>query len=322
MVLLGGLVGAFILCVGAIYYAAVQSREKAEDCCTAHVVTDAIGTEVTLPSRPKRVVILNPSNLDLYVAAGGAQSIVGKPTSEALSEEVKQATHEAEQVGIIHTPDVEKILALQPDLVIGTNVPFHTDLRSTLTGAGIPLLIEAQDSLSDLYSALALYGALTGEEARADAHIREIQRKVDQIRVQIEGKTSPKSLIVFGTPDSFSMGTKKCFAGGLIDLLGGGNIADQADGDGAYLPISMEFVARENPSIVFLIMHGSSGAMEEKLRKDLQESEAWQDIDAVRQGRVYILPYELFAVNPGTRAADALSVMAEKLYPTRGGNAE
>ena len=51
------------------------------------------------------------------------------------------------------------------------------------------------------------------------------------------------------------------------------------------------------------------------MRRDLQESEAWADVDAVKNGRVYVLPYELFAINPGVRAADALDVLADIMYP-------
>ena len=51
------------------------------------------------------------------------------------------------------------------------------------------------------------------------------------------------------------------------------------------------------------------------MRRDLQESEAWADVEAVKSGRVYVLPYELFAVNPGVRAADALQVLADAMYP-------
>ena len=112
------------------------------------------------------------------------------------------------------------------------------------------------------------------------------------------------------------MGTSKCFTGGLIEMLGGGNIADRAEGDGAYLPISMEFVARENPAVIFVIVHGPADTLEPKMRRELQESEAWADVDAVKNGRVYVLPYELFAVNPGIRAADALQTLADIMYPT------
>ena len=51
------------------------------------------------------------------------------------------------------------------------------------------------------------------------------------------------------------------------------------------------------------------------MRRDLQEHGAWADVDAVKNGRVYVLPYELFAINPGIRATDALDVLADIMYP-------
>ena len=278
-------------------------------------VTDSTGRTVTLPSHPERVVILNPSNLDLYVAAGGAENIVGKPTSQTLSETVKEKTAAAEEVGIIHQPDIEKILALQPDLVIGTNVPFHTGLEETLSNAGIPLYIQALDDVPALLGTLEFYGRLTGNEETARAQIAAIRQKLDAVKKKADGRTPPKNLLVFGAPDSFNMGTSKCFTGGLIEMLGGGNIADRAEGDGAYLPISMEFVARENPAVIFVIVHGPAETLEPKMRRDLQENEAWAGVDAVKNGRVYVLPYDLFAVNPGVRAADALQALADIMYP-------
>ena len=276
---------------------------------------DSMGREVTMPAHPKRVVILNASNLDLFVAAGGADFVVGKPTSQALSETVKEKTAQAEEVGIIHQPDIEKILSLQPDLVIGTNVPFHTDLEETLGNAGIPIYIQALDDVPSLFDALTFYGKLTGDEKAAAKEVQTIKDKLATVEKRAAGRTPPKSLLVFGSPESFNMGTKKCFTGGLIELLGGGNIADHAEGDGGYLPLSMEFVARENPSIIFAIVHGPTETLEPKMRRDLQESEAWADVDAVKNGRVYVLPYELFAINPGVRAADALEVLADIMYP-------
>ncbi|SHK72275.1 iron complex transport system substrate-binding protein [Selenomonas ruminantium] len=278
------------------------------------LVTDSTGREVRIPQHPKRVVILNASNIDLYVAAGGEDTIVGKASSKALSPEVVKATEKAAEVGIIHSPDVEKILSLKPDLVIGTNVPFHTNLADTLAQAGIPLYIQSLDSMEELTTALQFYGTLTGEEAKAQAAVAKMAASMAAVKGRTAGKNPPKSLIVFGSPDSFNMGTGKCFTGSLLNELGGGNIADQAQGEGGYLPISMEFVARENPEVIFIIMHGQAEELEAKMRQELASSEAWQNIAAVQQGRVYILPYELFAVNPGVRTAEALQVLAEDMY--------
>ena len=310
-----GIIAAF-LCLAAAAVFLLWPQEQASPEPKERTVTDSTGRTVTLPSHPQRVVILNPSNLDLYVAAGGADNIVGKPTSQVLSETVKEKTASAEEVGIIHQPDIEKILALQPDLVIGTNVPFHTGLVETLGNAGVPLYIQALDDVPSLLSTLDFYGKLTGHEEDARAQAAVIQEKLDAVKTRAEGRTPPKNLLVFGSPDSFNMGTSKCFTGGLIDMLGGGNIADRAEGDGGYLPLSMEFVARENPAVIFIIVHGPAETLEPKMRRDLQESEAWADVDAVKNGRVYVLPYELFAVNPGVRAADALQTIADIMYPT------
>lgn len=309
-----GLLLAALCIVGAavfLLYPRAEERAAPQDL----TVTDSTGRTVTLPAHPKRVVLLNASNLDLYVAAGGAEAIVGKPTSQALSDEVREKTASAEEVGIIHQPDIEKILSLQPDLVIGTNVPFHTDLENTLGEAGIPIYIRALDDVPSLFETLDFYGQLTGHEAEAKARADALQEQMNELTARAEGRTPPKNLLVFGAPDSFNMGTSKCFTGGLIDLLGGGNIADRAEGDGAYLPLSMEFVARENPALIFVIVHGPVETLEPKMRHDLQENPAWADVDAVKNGRVYVLPYDLFAVNPGVRAADAMKVLADAMYP-------
>ena len=68
------------------------------------VLVDSTGRQVNVPAHPQRVVILNASNVDLYVAAGGGENIVGKASSQAYSEEVNQATATAQDVGIIHSP--------------------------------------------------------------------------------------------------------------------------------------------------------------------------------------------------------------------------
>ena len=142
------------LCMIAAVVFTLWPKEKEVSQPTELTVTDSTGREVSIPAHPKRVVCLNASNLDLFVAAGGADAGVGKPTSQALSEEVQAATASAEEVGIIHQPDLEKILSLQPDLVIGTNVPFHTDLEGTLGEAGVPIYIRALDDVPSLYEAL------------------------------------------------------------------------------------------------------------------------------------------------------------------------
>ena len=189
-------------------------------------VSDSTGRDVDIPLHPKRVVILNASNVDLYVAAGGGDNIAGIATSEAYSDEVKKAMANAKEVGIIHSPSVETILSLQPDLVIGTNVPFHQALTETLGKAGIPLYINSVNTFDDLYSSITLFGRLNGQEQVAEKKIADMKADYKAVMEDVKDRMPPKSLIIFGNPQSFNMATQKTFTGNLIKCLGGGNIAD------------------------------------------------------------------------------------------------
>lgn len=279
------------------------------------LLTDSTGRQVNVPAHPKRVIILNASNVDLYVAAGGGENIVGKAASQTYSDAVKSATVSAQEVGIIHSPNLEAILALQPDLVIGTNVPYHQNLIPTLEKAGIPVYINSLNSFEDIYNTLELYGSLTGGKAAAEARIKQMKAQHDELIANVQGKTPPKSVIIFGNPDSFSMATKKTFTGALVEELGGGNLADTLEKGDAYIPLSMEFLAAQNPDVIFVIMMGNPQAMQEKLQKDLAANPAWSGINAVKNNRVHIMPYNLFTVNPGTQAIAATKTLASYMYP-------
>ncbi len=98
---------------------------------------DKTGTSVTMPSHPKRVVILNTANIDMYLAVEG--TIVGRMDAASLTGELQEKVKDIPSVGNTYNPDVEKIISLNPDLVIGMNIANHIKLREALTSANIPL---------------------------------------------------------------------------------------------------------------------------------------------------------------------------------------
>lgn len=278
-------------------------------------ITDSIGKEVTIPVKPKRVVILNASNVDLFVAAGGGDNIVGKATTKALSDEVARITEGAEDVGFIHSPNVEKILALKPDLVIGTNVPFHLNLADILEKAGIPLFINSVDNYEQIESSLNKFGYIMGNEEKAQKRIAKIKEDYENITTQVQGKKPLKSMVIFGTPQNFNVATDRTFTGNLIKRLGGINVADNVEsGDSQYVPMSMEFLTKENPEVVMMIMMGSPEEMQEKMHKEMENNPAWKTISAVKNNKVHILPYNLFTVNPGVQCIDAMKVLAGYIF--------
>lgn len=307
-----------LIAIGGIALSFRQSEDNTDGEVKTRVVTDSTGREVAIPEHPKRVVLLNASHLDLYYYAGGKDEIVGKPTSEALSDEVKEETSNAKEVGVIHNPSVETILNLQPDLVIGINVPFHQQLIPTMEKANVPVLIKNLDTYEDVLETLKFYGELTGKEDVAQAKIDSVKAGYDKAISRAEGKESPRTLMVWGTMDSFNMATSNSFVGNLLKRLNGNNIADGIDSvakdNSGFVPLSMEYIATKDPEVILLVTHGDIGAVKESMNKTLGQDPLWGEVSAVKNNRVYVLPYQLFAVNPGTRIDEALNILADNLY--------
>lgn len=279
-------------------------------------VTDSTGETIEIPVHPKRVVFLNASNLEMYYAAGG--KAVGKPTSSSIEGELAEKTADVPEVGTIHSPNMETILNLQPDLVIGVDVPFHVGIRDSLKTAGIPLYINSLNSLEDVLRTMDFFGELTGEEKIAQEKRKEIEANCAAVTEKAKAQTPPKSLIIFGAPGSFNMSTSKSFAGSLLTHLGGGNIADKAGMDAAFAPLSMEFVAKENPEVIFFISMSKDPAIADSFKAEMAKSTIWKDVNAVKNGRIYYLAGALFTVNPGTRIDEALKILYHDLYEDTG----
>ena len=281
----------------------------------AIVITDNAGRRVQLPGQPRRVIVLNASNLDLFYAAGG--KVIGKPTTKALREEVSRAFAAVPEVGTTANPSIEQMIAMEPDLILGVNAPPHHALLPVLEKAGIPILLQTLENYQQILDTLRLYGSLTGNPQLARSEVAKIETQYQEVMSRIKGKTAPRVLVVWGSTESFHMATQNSFAGDLVKRLGGINIADEWAGSGQLrnIPLSMEFVARANPEVILLITHSTDEKIVGKLRADLAKHPAWQGLAAVRNNRVEQLPYTLFAVNPGTRVGEALYILERLLYP-------
>ena len=76
----------------------------------------------------------------------------------------------------------------------------------------------------------------------------------------------------------------------------------------------MEYIATQDPEAIFVVTHGDVDAVKNSIDENLGKNPLWQDISAVKNNRVYVLPYQLFAVNPGTNIAKAINILADDLY--------
>lgn len=280
------------------------------------ILTDDAERKVDVPRSPKRIVVLNSSNLELLYAVGGRA--VGRPESTGISEELFKKVKSLPSIGETPNPNVEKIVSLKPDLVIGVNVGFHHNIVPALEQAKIPVLLLSLNSYEDIAKKIELYGMLTGNEKRAKEVISKIHKRVEEIQKRSRGFERKKVVIIWGSTQSFNMALPTSFVGNLLDIAGGFNIAANAKPLSSmpqYAPLSLEYVIRQNPDVVLFITHGYDDKVMDKIRKDITSHPAWNGMRAVKENMVYRLPYALFGVNPAIRVADAIEHLANLLYP-------
>ena len=311
-----GIMIVLLLAVSAFFVFRSQSQPAAEQAAARYTVTDSAGRQVEIPRHPKRVIALNASNLELFYAAGG--KVIGRPSTEALPDDVKAAVQQIPAVGTTPNPNIEQIIALQPDLILGVNMPFHHQLLPVLEKAGIPILLQSVDNYQEIIDTLRFYGELAGQPEKADAAIAKIQSRYEEILAVSKQRQAPEVVVVWGSPESFNMATDSSFNGDLVKRLGAVNVAGQYNLSNAqlgYVPLSMEYVARQNPDMIFLITHSPDANVNAKFKNELADHPAWRGLKAVQNRQVHLLPYNLFAVYPGTRVGEAMTVLAAFLYP-------
>ena len=273
---------------------------------------DKTGTSVLMPSHPKRVVILNTANIDMYLAVQG--NIVGRMDAASLTGELKEKVKDIPSVGNTYNPDVEKIISLNPDLVIGMNIANHIKLREALQAANIPLYINDLDSFEDVNRSLQLFGELTNHEEISKKEIQKIEQAFTMYKVKIKDKPHPKTLLLLGTPGNLNVSTEHSFSGKLLDALGADNIGKYIGSDASYVPLSLEFIQEQNPErIIFVVMYPDP-SIKESFLKEMQSNPAWQHVKAVETGQIHYVPGGLFALNPGTRITNTLELMYNALY--------
>ncbi len=265
--------------------------------------TDEVGRKVELLAPPQRLVSVAPSVTEVLFALGLGERVVGVSTycnypPEALKKE---------KVGGYITPSVEKIIALRPDLVIGTADGDLKSLVNKLASLGIPVYITNPRSVSGVITSILHIGEVTFSQLAAKRVVDSMERKMETVREKVQGRPRLRVLHVLAYDPLISSG-KGTFGDDLIRLAGGTNVAQSAQGK--HPRYSMEEMIARNPEVIIL----SSMKSKDPLADQRQWWERWKEISAVRFGRIYVIDSDLIH-RPSPRIVDGLEEMAKAVHP-------
>ena len=177
-------------------------------------ITDDLGRRLDVPARVQRVVTLAPNLTEIVYAAGGGDRLVGVDDFSNYPPDVRRLP----RVGGMQ-PDVEKIVALRPDLVLASTEGNQPGIAPSLAAAGVPLFVVRTDRLGEIAASLARVGELlgTGNGETAASTLR------DQVRRQLRRRQiAPRILFAVWTDPLYVAG-RETFTNDLFALTGGRN---------------------------------------------------------------------------------------------------
>jgi len=265
-------------------------------------VTDDAGRQVTLKGLPTRIVSLAPSNTEVLYALGLGDRVVGVTEYCDYPPEAKQKP----KIGGFANIDLEKVIGLDPDLVLATNIHAGA-VVSELQKRGVTVVVVEPKNVDDVLAKIAFVGKLTGKSDNATRLTAQLKNRIDAVTAKVTAaKTKPR--VFYEIDKSLYTVGPGSFIDDMITKAGGLNIA--ADAKGAYTQLSPEAIIAKDPQVILLgdINFGESP-------ESVKARPGWANISAVRNGRVIPIADENVVSRPGPRIVEGLELIARALYP-------
>jgi iron complex transport system substrate-binding protein len=263
-------------------------------------LNDDTGKPVTLKKAAARVVSLAPANTEMAYAVGGGSKMVAGTSYD----DYPAAAKALPKIGDFANPSVEKIVSMQPDLVLAAG-GIQAGLRSKLENLGVQVYVVDPTSLAQTMKDLHDLGLLMGTSATADALVAKMQTDIKAVTDKVASLPKPTVFFEVYPKPLMTTGTGT-FIDDLITLAGGTNIAAAA-GSG-YLNFSNEVLFKDDPD-VYIAPIGSQADPGQ-----ISERPGYDQLKAVVDKRVFTIADDV-VVRPGPRLVQGLQQLAKMFHP-------
>ena len=281
---------------------------------TTLTFTDDLDREVTVPVQPQRVAVLLGSYADVWCLAGGQDTLVAA-ADDAWTDFDLNLGDEVANLGSLMEPNLEELIAAQPDLVIASsNTTSNVELLPSLEDLGVPVIYFGVNSFNDYLEMLDVCTQITGQTQNYQTYGLDVQAQVEKAKEQDDGSAPTVLLLRSASTSCKVKNSKGTVLGEILADLGAVNIADS---DTSLLEdLSMERIIADDPDYIFVVFQGSDqDAAQKTLDAALTSNPAWDTLSAVQNGNFYIMEKELYHLKPNARWGEAYQKVADILYP-------
>jgi iron complex transport system substrate-binding protein len=267
-----------------------------------HWVTDETGRTIEVPLHPQRIISIAPSVTEILYALGLEARIVGRSDYCDYPPQARQKP----SVGGLINPNVETMVSMHPDLVMGTPEINKITVADQLARFRIPLYGVHANTLDDVLQSLKDVGALTDSQSRADDLVRLLQGRREAVVHRVRGLRRPRVLfLIWYSP--ISVPGRGSFLNDVVLQAGGQSISSDLKQD--WSQMSLEEIVRRDPEIILVPTSNESSPPIDKLKT----WPGWSATTAARTNRIIAVGDS--ANRPSPRLFDALEEFAAIFHP-------
>jgi iron complex transport system substrate-binding protein len=299
-----------LFCLAAILFPSllVSCASKPETTTPATLtVTDQLGRTVTLKTTdPQRIVSLAPSNTEILFALGLGDRVVGVTDYSDYPPEATLIPN----VGRYDTPNIEQILASDPDLILADSIHGDT-LIPQLESHGLTVVTLAPANFDDIFEGIRMVGEITGTEDKADELLNDMRERVNAITDKTkdlpENERTSVFYLVWHDPLMTSGGDT--LINEMIEMTGGTNIFEEVSG--AAIVDLEELIARDPQVIIVGVGMGIDVATTMAV---FETEPRLKNTEAMKNGRVYGIHIDISG-RTGPRIVEGLEAFARCIHP-------
>ncbi|MDQ4021073.1 MAG: iron-siderophore ABC transporter substrate-binding protein [Actinomycetota bacterium] len=279
--------------------------EDTQPASAERVVQHAMGA-TTISGMPQRVVVLDTGELDSVLALGVKP--VGSVRVDADQEfpaYLQDKTQGVETVGTIRAPDLEKIAALNPDLILSNKVR-DADKYDTLRQ--IAPTVFAEEVGVAWKENFLLAGRALGKEAEAEQILADYEERARAVGRLAGNPAETEVSMVRQMPDSIRLYGKGSFIGTILEDAGFSRPEIQQV-DETKVDISREQISQAEGDLIF---YSGFGPTSQAALDELVAGPLWQNLSAVQNGKSYEVADDLWYLGIGPIAANLVLDDLEK----------
>jgi iron complex transport system substrate-binding protein len=271
-------------------------------------VTDDEGTAVDLPAAPQKIVSMTPATTEILFELGAGDRIVATDDDSDYPDAAKALPH----VATFDKVDVEKVVALEPDLVIAGGLGFTSaDSISKLRSLKVPVVVVYAKSVDGVFKDIELLGSATGTTEEASTLTQGMRIDMDMTHLAVASRT-PKPRVYYeigydDTTGAIYAPADESFVAEMLTLAGADTITT---GDAASYQIPLETLIERDPQVILI---GTNPFYSPAPASVLQRP-GWSALTAVKAKDVRSV-HDTEVTRPGPRLPIGLRSLAAAIWP-------